>query len=255
MPGWGDWDRRPGGCCRWRRSSVGTSTSMSWPGPRRPRRTSCSTSSNGGGRGVLVRELVDAPVATASPTPSSSTPCTRTSGPTRRARAHRRWPRRWRISAGTVRGRGWANWPGTGSAPPNPSTLQGHRLLPPGGRCRSRCPGSRGCPRATTPRPSTSTRQGTDPDPVLALDLAIGLGTAQRQTGDPPFRETLLDAARRAADLGDTKRLVAAALANNRGFFSAVGAVDTEKVEVLGKLALEPAPRQRLLTGHSCWPP
>ena len=83
--------------------------------------------------------------------------------------------------------------------------------------------------------------RGTDPDPVLALDLAIGLGTAQRQTGDPSFRETLLDAARRAADLDDTKRLVAAAVANNRGYFTAVGTVDTEKVEVL-ELALSRLP-------------
>jgi class 3 adenylate cyclase/tetratricopeptide (TPR) repeat protein len=75
--------------------------------------------------------------------------------------------------------------------------------------------------------------QATDPDPVLALDLAIGLGTAQRQTGDPTFRESLLDAARRAADLGDTERLVAAALANSRGFLSNIAAIDSEKVEVL----------------------
>ena len=72
-----------------------------------------------------------------------------------------------------------------------------------------------------------------DPDPVLALDLVIGLGTAQRQTGDPIFRDTLLDAARRAAAFGDTERLVAAALANNRGFYSVIGATDSEKVEVL----------------------
>ena len=39
--------------------------------------------------------------------------------------------------------------------------------------------------------------QATDPDPVLGLDLAIGLGIAQRQTGDPAFRDTLLGAARR----------------------------------------------------------
>ena len=66
--------------------------------------------------------------------------------------------------------------------------------------------------------------QVDDPDPVLALDLAIGLGTAQRQTGDPAFRDTLLEAAQRAAEFGDTERLVAAALANNRGFYSAIGA-------------------------------
>jgi class 3 adenylate cyclase len=72
-----------------------------------------------------------------------------------------------------------------------------------------------------------------DPDPVLAIDLAIGLGTAQRQTGDPLYRETLLDAASRAADHDDTDRLVRAALANDRGFYSAVGAIDAAKVEVL----------------------
>jgi len=77
-----------------------------------------------------------------------------------------------------------------------------------------------------------------DPDPVLGIDLTIGLGTAQRQTGDAAFRDTLLGAARRAADLGDTKRLVAAALANNRGFYSVLGAIDADKVEVL-QMALD----------------
>ena len=80
--------------------------------------------------------------------------------------------------------------------------------------------------------------QATDPDPILALDLAIGLGTAQRQTGDPTFRQTLLDAARRAADLGDTERLVAAALANDRGVGVGAGDIDADKVEIL-ELALD----------------
>ena len=70
-------------------------------------------------------------------------------------------------------------------------------------------------------------------EPTLRVDLLIGLGRAQRQTGDPACRDTLLDAARRAADLEDTDRLVAAALANNRGFFSNVGAIDADKIEVL----------------------
>ncbi len=77
--------------------------------------------------------------------------------------------------------------------------------------------------------------QTTDPDPVLGIDLAIGLGTAQRQTGNPDYRNTLLNAARRAADLGDMNRLVAAVLANNRGVVSSVIAFDTEKVEILEK--------------------
>jgi class 3 adenylate cyclase/tetratricopeptide (TPR) repeat protein len=80
--------------------------------------------------------------------------------------------------------------------------------------------------------------QATDPDPVLGIELAIGLGTAQRQTGDPAFRDTLLGASRRAADLGDTERLVAAALANDRGTFTAAGTIDADKVEVL-EMALD----------------
>ena len=76
-------------------------------------------------------------------------------------------------------------------------------------------------------------RQVADPDPVLEIDLAIGLGTAQRQTGDPTSRETLLGAARQAIELGDTKRLVAAALANDRGYTSNSNATDTEKIDVL----------------------
>jgi len=80
--------------------------------------------------------------------------------------------------------------------------------------------------------------QATDPDPTLGIDLAIGLGTAQRQTGEPAFRDTLLNASRSAADLGDTARLVTAALANSRGFFSVAGVIDTERVALL-ELALD----------------
>ena len=81
----------------------------------------------------------------------------------------------------------------------------------------------------------------TDPDPVLGIDLAIGLGTAQRQIGDPTSRVTLLTAARQAADLGDTDRLVAAALANNRGYTGNNNATDTDKVDVL-EMALDRLP-------------
>ena len=71
------------------------------------------------------------------------------------------------------------------------------------------------------------------PDPLLGIDLAIGLGTAQRQTGDPASRETLLSASRQAGDLGETTRLAAAALANDRGYTTNNNATDTEKVDVL----------------------
>ena len=80
-----------------------------------------------------------------------------------------------------------------------------------------------------------------DPDPVRRLDVAIGLGIAQRQTGDPAYPDTLLTAARQAAKLGDTKRLVAAALANDRGYTSNSNASDTDKVDVL-EMALDRLP-------------
>jgi hypothetical protein len=64
-------------------------------------------------------------------------------------------------------------------------------------------------------------------------DLLVELGEAQRQAGDPSYRETLLDAAEIARKLNDRDRLVAAALANNRGFHSATGVVDGERVAVL----------------------
>ena len=60
-------------------------------------------------------------------------------------------------------------------------------------------------------------------DRLTRIDLLIGLGTAQRQAGIDSFRETLLEAARQAQELDVTDRLVAAALANSRGFVSALG--------------------------------
>jgi class 3 adenylate cyclase len=75
--------------------------------------------------------------------------------------------------------------------------------------------------------------QSLHPDPLLAVDLSIGLGTAQRQAGVGAFRETLLEAAHHAYELGATDRLVAASLANSRGFFSTVGAADHERIALL----------------------
>jgi class 3 adenylate cyclase/tetratricopeptide (TPR) repeat protein len=65
------------------------------------------------------------------------------------------------------------------------------------------------------------------------IDLLIGLGTAQRQAGTGDSRTTLLDAARRARTAADTERLVAAVLANHRGWFTSLGLVDSDKVELL----------------------
>jgi len=85
------------------------------------------------------------------------------------------------------------------------------------------------------------TSQLKKPEPLLDTDLLLGLGIAQRQAGIPAFRATLLDAARRAQQLGVTDRLVTAALANNRGF-GALGVVDADRVAVLdAALAATPA--------------
>jgi class 3 adenylate cyclase/tetratricopeptide (TPR) repeat protein len=70
-------------------------------------------------------------------------------------------------------------------------------------------------------------------DPKETIDVLIGLGEAQRQSGRPEYRRTLLDAAHRARAIGDVERLVRAALANNRGTYSQTGAVDSERVEVI----------------------
>jgi class 3 adenylate cyclase/tetratricopeptide (TPR) repeat protein len=64
-------------------------------------------------------------------------------------------------------------------------------------------------------------------------ELLIGLGEAQRQVGNPEFRQTLLDAAQLAQELSDADRLGRAVLANSRGWFSQTGAVDSERVQAL----------------------
>ena len=80
-----------------------------------------------------------------------------------------------------------------------------------------------------------------DPDPVVEMDVKIGLGAAQRQAGDPAFAQTLLEAGRLAADRGDSGRLVRALTANDRGQVSSVASVDVDKVELLRR-ALEQLP-------------
>ncbi len=70
-------------------------------------------------------------------------------------------------------------------------------------------------------------------DSGARIDLFIALGTAQRQAGIPDFRATLLDAAHQAKSQGDADRLAKAALANSRGFFSSLGQLDVERIDVL----------------------
>ena len=69
-------------------------------------------------------------------------------------------------------------------------------------------------------------------DPRRAAVLT-GLGDAQRQTGDPGHRETLLAAADLARRLGDSELLARAVVANNRGMLNAVGVADAERLEAL----------------------
>ncbi|MES1193168.1 MAG: AAA family ATPase, partial [Solirubrobacterales bacterium] len=70
-------------------------------------------------------------------------------------------------------------------------------------------------------------------DDTTRFELLVGLGDAQRQAGDPEFRTTLLDAAGLARRMKDGPRLVRAVLANNRGFVSASGVVDDERIHAL----------------------
>jgi class 3 adenylate cyclase len=70
-------------------------------------------------------------------------------------------------------------------------------------------------------------------DPGLRIDLLTGLGEAQRRAGDAASRQTLLDAARLAADHGDVPSLVRAVLANSRGITSVMGHVDEERLELI----------------------
>jgi len=91
-------------------------------------------------------------------------------------------------------------------------------------------------------------------DPLLGCDLRVGLGEAQRQAGVSAFRETFLDAARLARELGATDRLVRAALANTRGWFSASGVIDVDKVAVLDAAlsALDDSPERALALATLC---
>ena len=61
-------------------------------------------------------------------------------------------------------------------------------------------------------------------------DILLALGEAQRRCGAPAHRQTLLDAADLAREMGDAERLASAALANTRSFWSATRRVDAERV-------------------------
>jgi class 3 adenylate cyclase len=75
--------------------------------------------------------------------------------------------------------------------------------------------------------------QSPGEDRARHCELLVGLGEAQQQAGDPEFRQTLLDGARAARELGQADLLYRAVLANSRGWSSQVGAVDLARVEAL----------------------
>ncbi len=77
-------------------------------------------------------------------------------------------------------------------------------------------------------------RVGGRPDEARRLELLISLGEAQRRAGDPAYRQTLLDAAHLAAQIGDALALARAALANTQGHvWTGVLQVDADRVEML----------------------
>jgi class 3 adenylate cyclase len=94
--------------------------------------------------------------------------------------------------------------------------------------------------------------QTADADSRERCEALIGLGQAQLQTGVAAFRETLLEASHIASELQDGELAARASLANNRGFSSAIGAVDDERITAIER-AIElddppnPARRARLL--------
>jgi hypothetical protein len=91
-----------------------------------------------------------------------------------------------------------------------------------------------------------------DAAPELRCDLLLRRGTASFQAG-VAYRDHLLAAGRLAQQLGDEPRLSAAAIANNRGWYSSTVEVDRERVLVIeAALALcpesKPESRSRLLS-------
>ena len=64
-------------------------------------------------------------------------------------------------------------------------------------------------------------------------ELMILLGEAQRQTGEPAYRDTLLAAGEIASRMGDGERMAKAAIANTRGWLSNVVDVDAARIAAL----------------------
>ena len=75
-----------------------------------------------------------------------------------------------------------------------------------------------------------------DLDSAERCEALIGLGEAQRQSGDAAYRETLLEASRIASAMTDAELAARAALANNRGgVSSSFGEVDAERLAAIDR--------------------
>ena len=70
-------------------------------------------------------------------------------------------------------------------------------------------------------------------DPHLRCELLTRLGEAERRAGQETYRRRLLDAAALAERAGRHEVLVAAAINNYRGTYSAVGQIDAERIAVI----------------------
>jgi class 3 adenylate cyclase/tetratricopeptide (TPR) repeat protein len=72
-----------------------------------------------------------------------------------------------------------------------------------------------------------------DVDAEMACELQLELGVAQRDAGCSAYRDTLREAGARAREIGSAHLLAEVALANFRGFWSASGTIDEERIEEL----------------------
>jgi class 3 adenylate cyclase len=76
------------------------------------------------------------------------------------------------------------------------------------------------------------------PEPRERVEILIGLGEAQRQSGVADYRDNLLEASRLADALDEVDLLVTAVLANNRGMMSETHHADVERIALIDR-ALE----------------
>jgi hypothetical protein len=76
-------------------------------------------------------------------------------------------------------------------------------------------------------------KRSPEPRDAQRCELLIRRGEAERHAGDLRFRDTLLDAAALALQIGEDRLLISAALANTRGMQSETGVVDAARVRTL----------------------